>query len=173
MPNKRRVLAKAQTLLVFHSADRPTVKTALRNGRTSMHQNPQSVRLPLASQNAPPLPSFLTLKILRVGDVLALKTQEKCLDLWNDWVALSKAQVALMDKSRDLWLGISLRARITGMLGLLNLYLDPGLQYTWREASAMVATIQGRGVKRAQKLWEWALTFARYAKLPELHYSHA
>jgi hypothetical protein len=107
------------------------------------------------------------------GGTSALETSEKCLELWNDREALSRARAALVDKSRDSRLGIVLRARITGMLGFLNLYLDPSLQYTWRKASAMVAKVQGRGEKRTQKLREWTLTFARSANLPELHYSQA
>jgi hypothetical protein len=83
------------------------------------------------------------------GGTLALETSEKCLELWNDREALSRACAALVDKSRDLQLGIVLWACITGMLRFLNLYLDPSLQYTWRKASAMVAKVQGRGEKHA------------------------
>jgi hypothetical protein len=31
------------------------------------------------------------------------------------------------------------------MAGAINLYLDPELSYTWREASLLVAKSQGRG----------------------------
>jgi hypothetical protein len=57
------------------------------------------------------------------------------------------------------------------MVGVLNLYLDKGLHYTWRNVSEMVAKIEGQGVKCACKLWEWILTFAHSEELPVLHYS--
>jgi hypothetical protein len=104
---------------------------------------------------------------------LALETSEKGLELWNDKVALSNARAKLAEKSRDSRLDIALRGRLTGMVGVLNLYLDPKLQYTWRNASIMVANVQGRGVKRARKLREWILGFAHSEELPLLHYPHS
>ncbi|KAI0070203.1 hypothetical protein K474DRAFT_1609121 [Panus rudis PR-1116 ss-1] len=52
------------------------------------------------------------------------------------------------------------------MVGVLNLYLDPELSYTWRNASIIVSKAQGHGVKHARNLRQWILNFVRYEKLP-------
>src|ERR1700744_150970 len=77
----------------------------------------------------------------------------------------------LVTKSQDLQLDVTLRARLTGMIGVLNLYLDPKLNHTWTKASVTVANITGHGVKRAQKLREWILAFVHSEVLPVHHYS--
>ena len=64
-------------------------------------------------------------------------------------------------------------ACLTGMVEVLNLYLDPKLQYTWRNVSVMVAKIQGHGVKHAWNLWEWILTFAHSEELPVHSYGQS
>jgi hypothetical protein len=78
--------------------------------------------------------------------------------------------VTLAEKSRDLRLDILLHARLTGMIGVLNLYLDPKLDYNWTKASLTVAKIEGHGVKRARCLREWILTFVDSGGLPVHHY---
>jgi hypothetical protein len=65
------------------------------------------------------------------GDSLVLEAVEKSLDLWKDQSMLLRAWVALVDKSCNLQLDVTLWAHLTGMVGVLNLYLDKGLQYTW------------------------------------------
>jgi len=35
------------------------------------------------------------------------------------------------------------------MVGVLNLYLDPAVQYTWRKASVIVSKIERKGVNHA------------------------
>ncbi|TEB25675.1 hypothetical protein FA13DRAFT_1756509 [Coprinellus micaceus] len=61
------------------------------------------------------------------------------------------------------------------MLGVLNLYLDEKLSYTWREASLVAAIAQGHGSSHARNLRTWLheylesdrkkLPFHRYGKL--------
>ena len=96
---------------------------------------------------------------------------DKMLEPWKDREALSKARVTLVTKSRDSRLDVTLRARLTGMIGVLNLYLDPKLNHTWTKASVTVANITGHGVKRARKLREWILAFVQSEVLPVHHYS--
>ena len=81
-----------------------------------------------------------------------------------------RALSALTDKSSDAKLDVFLWARLTGMVGVLNMYLDPSLQYTWRGASEMVSKVQGCGVSRARRLREWILTFSRSGELPVHNY---
>jgi len=87
------------------------------------------------------------LQALRCGQDLAKLTPpmplDKELDLWMDFEQLGHARVMLAVKSKDLSLDALLQTHLTGMLGVLNLYLEPTLHYTWREASSVVARMQG------------------------------
>lgn len=92
---------------------------------------------------------------------------------WKDREALSKALVTLAEKSQDSELDLTLWGRITGMKGVLNIYLDPKLNYRWTNASLMVAKVEGHGVKRARKLQEWILAFVQSGVLPVHHYGES
>ena len=61
--------------------------------------------------------------------------------------ALLTAQENLQgqDKSLD----VVFQARISAMIGVLNLFLDPELSYTWREVLMIVAKAQGHGTNCA------------------------
>ncbi|THU75878.1 hypothetical protein K435DRAFT_706193 [Dendrothele bispora CBS 962.96] len=52
------------------------------------------------------------------------------------------------------------------MVGTLNLYLDPELSYTWREASLISAKAQGHGVYHARTIRQWIHQFLNNDKLP-------
>ena len=58
------------------------------------------------------------------------------------------------------------------MIGVLNLFLDPGLSYTWRESSMIVAKAQGHGSTRARSVRMWILDFVREGKLPLHSYGY-
>ncbi|KAF8573614.1 hypothetical protein K439DRAFT_1624948 [Ramaria rubella] len=68
---------------------------------------------------------------------------------WRDFPALHQAREKLTIKSKDKKLDVFFRSRITSMVGTLNLYLDPELSYSWREASLLAAKAAGCGVKHA------------------------
>ena len=104
------------------------------------------------------------------GASSAVELTERGLEPWNDQTALSRALLVLTDKSLDAKLDVFLWAHLTGMVGVLNLYLDPSLQYTWRGASEMVSKVQGCGVSRAHRLQEWILTFSQSGELPVHNY---
>lgn len=55
---------------------------------------------------------------------------------------------------------------MTGMVGVLNLYLDPELSYTWREASLVTAKSQGHGICHARNLRTWIHQFLSRGVLP-------
>ncbi|KAH8980000.1 hypothetical protein EDB92DRAFT_1954391 [Lactarius akahatsu] len=98
---------------------------------------------------------------------------DRALDLWKDQERLGKACTSLTAKSKDLRLDVFLWTRLTGMLGVLNFYLNPALRYTWREASLVIARIQGGGEKRVHKLCQWVLDFVRIGELPSPRYGQA
>jgi hypothetical protein len=52
------------------------------------------------------------------------------------------------------------------MAGTLNIYLDPDLGHTWRNASLLVAKTQGHGEMHACNIQRWILSFLRDDKLP-------
>lgn len=52
------------------------------------------------------------------------------------------------------------------MTGALNLYLDPELLYSWREASLLVAKSHGKGSSHARNIRTWIHRFLHYGKLP-------
>ena len=58
------------------------------------------------------------------------------------------------------------------MIGVLNLFLDPKLRYTWREASIIVAKAQGHGPTRARSIRSWVLDFVQEGTLPSHSYGY-
>jgi hypothetical protein len=58
------------------------------------------------------------------------------------------------------------------MIGVLNLFLDPGLSYTWRVSSLIVAKAQGHGTTRARSVRAWVLDFVQEGKLPFHSYGY-
>jgi uncharacterized protein (DUF1499 family) len=65
---------------------------------------------------------------------------------YKDFPALHHAKAKLDVKAKDTKLDITFRSRIASMVDTLNLYLDPELSYTWREASIIVAKSLGLGI---------------------------
>ncbi|KAF7378025.1 hypothetical protein MSAN_00226400 [Mycena sanguinolenta] len=85
---------------------------------------------------------------------------------YTHFPALRRAVAFLTIKSKDKTFDVFFRARITAMVGILNLYLDPELSYTWREASMIVAKSQGHGSYCARSIQSWLHTFLTSKKLP-------
>ncbi|KAJ7135531.1 hypothetical protein C8R46DRAFT_1014739 [Mycena filopes] len=85
---------------------------------------------------------------------------------YTNFPALRRAAASLNVKGKDKKLDVVFRARITAMAGVLNLYLDPELSYTWRQASMIVAKSQDHGVYRARSLRSWLHAFLTSKKLP-------
>ena len=98
---------------------------------------------------------------------------DSVLDLLHDHAMLSRARETLQNKQNQAKsLDVIFKARIAAMIGVLNLFLDPGLSYTWREASMIVAKAQGHGSTRARSLRAWVLDFVREGKLPLHSYGY-
>ena len=85
---------------------------------------------------------------------------------YKDLPKLRQACTALTVKSKDKRLDILFRGQLTGMVGVLNLYLDSQLSYTWCEASLIASKAQGHGVAHARNLRMWIHSFLGSGKLP-------
>jgi hypothetical protein len=96
---------------------------------------------------------------------------DSALNLLRDRAVLSRAREKL--QSQDKELDVIFQARISAMVGVLNLFLDPGLSFTWREASMIVAKAQGHGPTRARSIRAWILDFVREGTLPLHSYGYA
>ncbi|KIJ44951.1 hypothetical protein M422DRAFT_251574 [Sphaerobolus stellatus SS14] len=59
------------------------------------------------------------------------------------------------------------------MVGTLNLYLDPSLSFTWREASVLASKAANHGVYHARNLRSWILRYLTKRKLPTHRYGHS
>ena len=71
---------------------------------------------------------------------------DSALDLLHDRAVLSRAREELSLRSQDKKsFDVVYRACISIMIGVLNLFLDPELPYTWREALMVIAKAQGNG----------------------------
>jgi len=91
---------------------------------------------------------------------------DAALDLLRDRAVLLQAQKRLTLQSQDKALDVVFRARVSAMIGILNIFLDPELPYTWRKASMIVAKAQGHGETRARSIRRWVLDFVREGTLP-------
>ncbi|KAJ6553649.1 hypothetical protein B0H10DRAFT_2241965 [Mycena sp. CBHHK59/15] len=89
---------------------------------------------------------------------------------YTDFPALRRAVAVLTVKSKDKKLDVFFRARITAMVGALNLYLDSELSYSWREGSMIVSKSQGHGSYRARSIHSWIHAFLTSKKLPHHRY---
>jgi hypothetical protein len=89
---------------------------------------------------------------------------------YKDFPALRRARAKLAVKAKDNNIDVTFRSRIVSMVGTLNLYLDPELSYTWRDASLVVARSQGLGIqigsKRARNIRTWIHRYLINEKLP-------
>ena len=79
---------------------------------------------------------------------------------------LRSACAELTVRSKDKKLDVFFRSRITSMVATLNLYLDPELSYSWRNASVIAAKASGRGVNHARNLRTWLRRYLHKKKLP-------
>ena len=63
---------------------------------------------------------------------------DSVLNLLRDHKVLSAAQEKLQRKSQDKTLDVFFQVCISAMVGVLNIFLDPELQYIWRKASMVI-----------------------------------
>jgi len=90
---------------------------------------------------------------------------------WHDFPSICLSRARLTIESKNKAIDVFFRACISGMVGTLNLYLDPALLYTWWEASLIVAKAVGHGVRHACNLCAWIHAYLMSVKLPVHCYS--
>ncbi|KAF8163899.1 hypothetical protein K438DRAFT_1985012 [Mycena galopus ATCC 62051] len=83
---------------------------------------------------------------------------------YKDFPTLCRARASLEIKSRDSKIDVFFRARITAMLGTLN--LNSELSYTWRQSSLIVSRSQGHGIRHARNIRTWLHAFLSRGVLP-------
>jgi hypothetical protein len=84
----------------------------------------------------------------------------------GDRSKLQEASTQLTKEAKRNDLDVIIRAHVVAMIGLLNIYTDENLGYSWRKASEVVAKTQGRGTNHARRICEWAMGFLRWRDLP-------
>jgi hypothetical protein len=105
-------------------------------------------------------------------DESPLTSADSALDLLCNCAALLKALKRLRLQSQDKTLDIIFQARISAMAGVLNLFLDLDLRYTWREASMIVAKAQGHKTTCMYSIQTWVLNFVQEGRLPFHSYGY-
>lgn len=91
---------------------------------------------------------------------------------YKDLPNLQFAQAELSVKAKDKKLDVLFHAQITGMVGTLNLYLNPQLSYTWCKASLIMSKSQGYGINHARNLHTWIHQYLGSKKLPVHRYGN-
>jgi hypothetical protein len=104
--------------------------------------------------------------LLRVNLDTPQTNLDNALEVLSDRSMLHAASETLSRVSKDKKIDVLFRARIVSMVGTLNLFLDPGLLYTWRKASLISSKAQGRGISHARRIREWILKYLRHEELP-------
>ncbi|KAI0270913.1 hypothetical protein BGY98DRAFT_1100552 [Russula aff. rugulosa BPL654] len=72
---------------------------------------------------------------------------------------ITLAQLTKEAKRTDL--DVIVQACIAAMVGLLNIYTDQNLQYSWIKTSQIVAKMQGRGTDHARHIRDWTMAYLR------------
>jgi hypothetical protein len=84
----------------------------------------------------------------------------------RDRSKLLEASVQLTKEAKKGNLDVIVQARVAAMVGLLNIFTDEKLGYSWMQASEIIARTLGRGTNHARHVREWAMAFLRWRDLP-------
>jgi hypothetical protein len=84
----------------------------------------------------------------------------------GDQAKLREASTQLTKEAKNSDLDVIVRGCIAAIIGLLNIYTDEALKYSWTRASEVVAKMQKRGANRARCIREWAMGFLMWRDLP-------
>ena len=95
-----------------------------------------------------------------------LQPTDSALEILQDCVVLQTAQAELRRIVKEKKLANFLYSQILAMEVVLNIFLDKGLQFTWKTASVVVAKSQGHGTTCAQTIREWVIKFVHSQDLP-------
>jgi hypothetical protein len=97
---------------------------------------------------------------------MSQRTHDPISQILGDQSKLRLASMQLTKESKRDDLDVIVRARVAAIVGLLNIYTDENLSYSWRKSSQFVAKIQGRGTNHARHIREWTINFLRWGDLP-------
>ena len=86
--------------------------------------------------------------------------------LLRDYPKLWKVSVQLTEEAKKRDLDVIVQARVVAVIGLLNIYTDEDLEYSWTKASEVVVKTQGAGVNHMRHIREWAIGFLKWGDLP-------
>jgi hypothetical protein len=86
--------------------------------------------------------------------------------LLYDHSELWKASAWLTKEMKKGDLDAIVQVYMMAMIGVLNIYIDKNLAYSWEMASEIVAKIQGHGMNHAKCIVEWVMGFLRWRDLP-------
>jgi hypothetical protein len=85
----------------------------------------------------------------------------------RDLPALRKARAELEVRHKKKSLDLFFRVRVTNMIALINLFIDPDLDYGWMQCSELAAKAAGKGsVNHARNLRKWVVAYMRHGELP-------
>ena len=83
-----------------------------------------------------------------------------------DHSKLREASAELTKKLKKGDLDVLVCTCVMAMIGLLNIYTDQNLKYSWKRASEVVAKTQGSGMNHARCIHKWAMAFLKLRVLP-------
>jgi hypothetical protein len=89
---------------------------------------------------------------------------------YKNFPLLQRAQAKLNMKAKDKHIDVVFHFCITAMAGVLALYLNPEVSYTWKKSSLVVAKLQEHSPSYARELQQWIHQFLNFGKLPEHSY---
>ena len=91
----------------------------------------------------------------------------------RDLPALHRAKAELETRHKKKNLDLFFQARVTSMIALINLFLDPELDYGWMECLKLAAKAVGKGsVNHARNLRRWVVAYMQHGSLPLNRYGH-
>ena len=150
---------------MYEDSDEDTEETALLRTEPPVADNSKNSALD------PPLGGVEGLLDQDLYDVEESPVDYELEKLWyQDFERLARSQKDLLLKVRDPKLTVVLHSQIASMAGTLNLYLDETLPYTWRQASELALTAQGKGTSYARQIQTWIHTYLDEKKLPKDNY---
>ena len=105
-------------------------------------------------------------KVALVHEDISQYKPDFLLQLLGDHFKLQEASTQLSKKAKDGNLDVIVQGRIAAMVGLLNIYTDRNLEYSWKGASEIVSKMQGHGTNHARCIRKWVLDFLKWGNLP-------
>jgi hypothetical protein len=88
------------------------------------------------------------------------------LQILDDQPKLREASAQLAKEAKRGSLDVIVQSHIQSMIGLLNLYTDENLVYSWKKTLEIVAKMQQCGTNHARCIRKWVMAFLKQGNLP-------